>query len=83
MKRTFTVQACWDEDAEIWYAKSDIIGLHIETQSLEEFEELLTKLAPDLIIANHLLPEDLTKCSIAELIPSILWQKPSGSAINA
>lgn len=58
-KRTFTVTAVWDEESQIYYAQSDIIGLHIETETLDEFEALMMELAPDLVVANHLSRPDL------------------------
>ena len=53
MKRTFSVKAVWDEEAHVFYAQSDIEGLHIEASSLEEFEEVIIDTAPELIMANH------------------------------
>ena len=53
MKRTFSVKAVWDEEAQVFYAESDIEGLHIEASSLEEFEEVIIDTAPELIMANH------------------------------
>lgn len=43
MKNTFTVKACWDEDAKVFYSESDITGLHIEANSIEIeiFEEVV------------------------------------------
>lgn len=53
MKRTFTVEAIWDNEAQVFYAQSDIEGLHIEATSLDEFEEILLDTAPELIMVNH------------------------------
>lgn len=54
MKRhVFTVKALWDEEAKVFYSKSDIDGLHIEAKTFEEFEKILMELEPDLIMANH------------------------------
>ena len=53
MKRTFTVKAVWDNEAQVFYAQSDIEGLHIEATSLNEFEEILLDTAPELIMVNH------------------------------
>lgn len=53
MKRTFMVKAVWDEDAQVFYAESDIEGLHIEAADLDEFEELIVDAAPELITTNH------------------------------
>ena len=53
MKRTFTVKAIWDNEAQVFYAQSDIEGLHIEATSLDEFEEIMLDTAPELIMVNH------------------------------
>ena len=53
MKRTFSVRAVWDDDAQVYYAQSDIEGLHIEASRLAEFEEIIVDAAPELIMANH------------------------------
>ena len=52
-KRTFFVVAKWDADANVFYSDSDIDGLHIEASTLEEFESLVSELAPDLIFENR------------------------------
>ena len=53
MKRIFTVKAIWDNEAQVFYAQSDIEGLHIEATSLDEFEEVMLDTAPELIMVNH------------------------------
>ena len=53
MKRTSSVKAIWDDEAQVFYAQSDIEGLHIEAASLDEFEEIMLDAAPELIMANH------------------------------
>lgn len=78
MKRAFKVEACWDEEAKVWYSVSDINGLHIEADTLEEFEVVLFEVAPELIVCNHIRPQDLVKRTMAELVPAILWQRPQG-----
>lgn len=52
--RCFSVRAVWDDDAKVFYAQSDILGLHVEAATLDEFEEIVMDTAPDLIVANHL-----------------------------
>lgn len=42
-----------DEDGRFFVLKSDIAGLHAEANSLDEMEEIIADLAPDLIRANH------------------------------
>lgn len=53
MKRTFTVKAVWDDEAQVYFAQSDIEGLHIEAASFDEFEAIIIEEAPELIMANH------------------------------
>ena len=53
MKRTFTVKAVWDDEAQVFYAQSDIEGLHIEAASVDEFEAIIIEEAPELIMASH------------------------------
>ena len=77
MKRTFFVAAQWDSEANVYYSDSDIDGLHIEASSLDEFESLVVELAPELIIENHLSPEDLATTPLKQLIPSIVLREPT------
>ena len=76
MKRTFKVAACWDEDTKVFYSKSDIIGLHIEVKTIEEFETVLHDVAIDLIMANHITEPEKATLPIEQLVPTILWQRP-------
>lgn len=80
MKRSFYVRALWDDDVKRWYSESDIQGLHIETDTLDEFEEVMKDVAVDLIFANHVSPEEVASTPIEELIPTILWQRPQDKA---
>ncbi len=34
MKRSFSVNAVWDDEDQIWLSESDISGLHIEVKTL-------------------------------------------------
>ena len=70
-KRTFRVQAVWDEEAGVFYSESDIVGLHIEAPTLEEFEAAMEEHAVDLIVANHIAPRELAEKPLASLIPAI------------
>ncbi len=76
MQRTFTISAHWDAEAKRWYSDSDITGLHIETATLEEFEEVMRDMAVELIFANHFDAATLGSTPIGELVPAILWQRP-------
>ena len=53
MKRIFYVTAVWDEEAGVYYSESDIVGLHIEAESIEDFEQEMLEFAAELIIENH------------------------------
>ena len=37
-KRTFVVSSIWDAEAKVYYSESEIVGLHIEAATLDEFE---------------------------------------------
>lgn len=76
MKRTFRVTAVWDDEARAYVAHSDIIGLHIEAPSVDEFEEILLDVAPELIVANHMTAEDIASKPYKDLVPAILWTRP-------
>ena len=83
VQRAFAVRAIWDDDAKVYYSDSDIIGLHIESTSLDEFEAILFELAPGLIVANHISKPELASLPIADLIPAILWQRPPERQVAA
>jgi len=76
-KRTFRVTAVWDEEAGVYVAESDIVGLHIEAATIDEFEDLMMDVAPELIVANHITAEELAGTPYKDLVPAILWQRPA------
>jgi hypothetical protein len=76
MQRMFHVRARWDSDAKRFYSESDIIGLHIEAATVEEFEAVMNDVATDLIFANHYSALDLANKTIKEMVPAIVWQRP-------
>lgn len=80
MQKSFYVRAVWDEVAEVFYSDSDIRGLHIEAKTPEEFEAVLKDTAAELILANHISPNELATLPMRDLIPTILWQKPEIAA---
>lgn len=79
-KRMFNVTAHWDPVAKVFYSESDIIGLHVEARTIEEFEEVMIDVAPGLVMANHVSKADLDTMAPEDLIPAILWQRPTGKA---
>jgi predicted RNase H-like HicB family nuclease len=48
--KSYVVLAQWDEQDSVWYVKaSDIPGLFVEAETLEEFREIVYDVAPELI----------------------------------
>jgi hypothetical protein len=76
-KRHFHVRAVWDDEAKVYFSESDIIGLHVEAERLDEFERLVNAEAAELIVANHLTADDLASRPLRDLIPALIWQSPS------
>ena len=79
-KRMFNVTAHWDDEAKVFYSDSDIIGLHIEAKTLDEFEAVMMEVAPGLVVANHVSKAELESAAPEDVIPAILWQRPTGRA---
>ncbi len=79
----FYVKACWDPEARVYYSESDIRGLHIEAETLDEFEQVMLDCAADLIVANHMQAADIFNRPLRESIPAILWQRPEPEAACA
>jgi len=80
MKKSFYVRALWDSEVKRWYSESDIHGLHIETDTLDEFEEVLKDVAADLVFANHISAEEMASTPIKDLVPAIVWERPRDQA---
>jgi Domain of unknown function (DUF1902) len=74
VRKIFTVKAIWDEDARVYFSESDISGLHIEADTLEEFESDLFEVAAELIVANHMTAAELASAPAKDLIPAILYR---------
>jgi hypothetical protein len=79
-QRQFHVRAIWDDEAKVYFSESDIIGLHVEAERLDEFERLVNAEAAELIVANHLTADELASRPFRDLIPAIIWQTPGQSA---
>jgi len=52
MPTSYFVAATWDAEAGVWVSESNIPGLHVEAESLGEFEELAMALAPEMLAEN-------------------------------
>lgn len=79
-KRAFIVSPVRDDKAGVFYSESDIVGLHVEAATLDEFEAMVLDVAPELVIENHLKPE-LGTLSLRELIPSIVINRPQAATV--
>jgi Domain of unknown function (DUF1902) len=83
MKRSYYIRAIWDDEAKVYYSESDISGLHIETKTLDEFEEVMNDFALELIMDNHLDSHDLVSLPLRDWVPTIIWQRPEEKAFAA
>lgn len=72
IQRSFNVRAIWDANAGVWITESDIMGLHVEAQTLPELQDHIREYAADLIVANHLTAADMAKIPLRDLIPAIV-----------
>ena len=76
----FFVRAVWDEEAKVFISESDIVGLHIEAATLDEFREIMVDIAPELVLANHVTNDDLLTKSLRELVP-VIWSATDGEQL--
>ncbi len=86
VKRSFTVRALWDDEAKVYYSQSDIDGLHIEAETLDEFEAIMMDLGPQLIVDNHMqtqVASGVDASNLASIIPAIVWQRPAPQHVMA
>jgi Domain of unknown function (DUF1902) len=49
---TFHVTAHWDPEANVFYSRTNIPGLVVETETFDEFVDVVHDLAPDVLAAN-------------------------------
>jgi len=70
----FEITAVWDGEAEVWISQSDIQGLHVEAETLEEFEAAARAYAAELIVENHYKDENIDISNLKDWIPTINWR---------
>ena len=46
------IKAIWEEDGAYFRSESNVPGLHIEADTLTEFEEVMNDVLPDLLAAS-------------------------------
>ena len=80
---TFYVNALWDEEAQVFYSESDIIGLHVEAPTIEDFQREVQATAARLVVENHITKRDLTQRSWTDMIPSIIVSQSAACAAPA
>ncbi len=74
-KREYVVVAGWDAEAEVWIVESsDIPGLCIEAQTLDEFREVVEDVAVELLEAN-------TDIADASAVP-VFVKLPASAEVN-
>jgi len=83
MRKSFYIKAIWDSEANVFVSESDIVGLHIEAETIEDFQKIMEENALDLVIANHMQPQELTRKTLADLIPTIFWERGNGGMVAA
>lgn len=79
----FYVKALWDNEAKVFYSESDIVGLHIEAATIEDFVGVMEDLAPQMVFENHVTKQDIAKKSLLEMVSSIIFQPPSNGSVAA
>ena len=73
---TFHLAAVWDEAAGVFYSDSNIVGLHIEAETIDEFRAIALDLGREMILANHVMNDDLLTKPLKDLIP-VIWGSTS------
>lgn len=78
----FYIKALWDNETKVFYSESNIAGLHIETESIKQFEEVLYDIVAELIISNHLSTEELIEKSFKEIFSPIIFERPADAELG-
>lgn len=52
MSKKYHVKAVWDAEAKVFYAETDIPGLHVEAPTMAKFVAIVEELAPQMLAAN-------------------------------
>ena len=78
----FYVKALWDDETKVFYSESNIVGLHIEANSITQFEEVLYDIVAELIISNHLSIEELVEKSFKDIFSPIIFERPTEAELG-
>ena len=49
----YLIHAIWDEEAGVFYAESNVPGLHIEAETIQQFIEVIQDVVPQLLESNN------------------------------
>jgi predicted RNase H-like HicB family nuclease len=67
--KVYNIQVFWDAEAKVWVATSeDVSGLATEADTLENLNDKLREITPELLILNGALEEDYQGLIQIELI---------------
>ena len=67
--KVYNIQAFWDTEAEVWVATSEeVTGLATEADTLENLNDKLREMIPELLILNGILEKDYQGLISIELI---------------
>ena len=67
--KIYNIQGFWDTEAEVWVATSEEVpGLATEADTLENLNDKLREMIPELLILNGILEEDYQGLIQIELI---------------
>ncbi len=57
--KIYNIQAFWDTEAEVWVGTSEEVpGLATEADTLENLNDKLREMIPELLVLNGILEED-------------------------
>jgi hypothetical protein len=52
MAKEYYLQAIWDPEAKVYYSKTNVPGLVVEAETLDDFIAIANELTPELLRAN-------------------------------
>lgn len=68
---TYIVVAQWDDEEEVWYtADTNVPGLVVEADTFDAFAAEARDLVPQLLVANHALPDPFVRRVPLQIIRS-------------
>lgn len=58
MKKSFYVRPLWDDEASVFISETNVPGLSVEAETLDDFLTVASQLAADLLEENLGLPRE-------------------------